>query len=92
MIKQLRKGKETISWIRIKDMGRKLDVTNIFNLVDKEIKDKFETEYLTEQQIRKYKRHGSEFIEGIKFRCAHECIIIIYNNALQSSIIKINRV
>ena len=65
-ITQLRKGKEPILWIRIKDIGRKLDVKNIFDLVDKEIKDKFE----------KYKRHGSEFIEGIKLIYAHECIMI----------------
>ena len=73
-IKQLRKGKEPILWIRIKDMGRKIDVKNIFDLVDKEIKGKFETDYPTEQQSRNYKRHGSEFIEGIKFMCAHEYI------------------
>ena len=47
-ITQLRKCKETILWIRIKDIGRKLDVENIFDLVDKEIKDKFETNYPTE--------------------------------------------
>ena len=46
------------------------------NIVDKEIKGKFETNYPTGQQIRKYKRHESEFIEGIKFIYAHECIII----------------
>ena len=62
--------------MRIKDIGKKLDVKNIFDLVDKEIKGKFEADYLTEQQIRKYKRHGSELIEGTKFRYAHECIII----------------
>ena len=52
-----------------------MDVKNIFDLVDREIKDKFETNYLTKQQIRKYKKHVSEFIEGIKFMYAHECII-----------------
>ena len=66
---QVRKGKEPILWIR----ERKLDVKNI---VDKEIKGQFETNYPTEQQIRKYKRHGSEFIESIKIIYAHECIII----------------
>ena len=35
-----------------------------------------ETDYSTEQQIRKYKRHGSEFIENEKCMYAHECIII----------------
>ena len=74
--KQLRKGKEPILWIRIKGIGRKLDVKNIFGLFDKDIKGKFETDYPTEQQIRNYKRHGSEFVEGIKFIYAHECIII----------------
>ena len=69
-ITQLRKVMEPILWERIKNIGRKLNVKNIFDLVDKEIKGKFETNYSTEQQIRKYKRHGSEFIYD------HECIII----------------
>ena len=76
-IKQLIKRKETVLWIIIKDIAEKLDVKNIFDLVDKEIKSKFETNYPTEQQIRKYKRHESEFIEDIKFMYVHECIIII---------------
>ena len=65
-----------VLWLRIKDIGRELDVKNIFDLVDKEIKGKFETDYPTEPKIRKYKRHGSEFIEDTKFMYAHECIII----------------
>ena len=75
-LKQLRKEKEPVLWIRIKDIGEKLDVKNIGDLVYKEIKEKFETDYLTEQQIKKHKRHGSKFIEGINFMYAHECIII----------------
>ena len=75
-ISQLKRGKESILWLGIKDMGRELDVKKIFDLVEKEIKDKFETNYPTEQQIIKYKRHGSEFIKDIKFMYAHECIII----------------
>ena len=75
-MKHLRKGKEPVLWIRIEDIGRELDVKNICDSVDKEIKGKFETNYPTEQQIRKYKRHGSKFIEGIKFMYALECIII----------------
>ena len=35
-ISQLKEGKEPVLWIRIKDIGRKLDVKNIFELVDKE--------------------------------------------------------
>ena len=54
-IKQLKKGKEPNLWIRIKDIVEKVDVKNIFDLVDKEIKGKFETNYFTKQQIRKYK-------------------------------------
>ena len=75
-ISQLKRGKESISWLRIKAIGRELDVKNILDLVDKESKGKFETNYLTEQQIRKYKRYGSEFIKDIKFMYAPECIIV----------------
>ena len=66
-ISQIKKGKESFLWLRIKETGRELDVKNIFDLVDKEIKGKFETNYSTEQQIRKYKRHETEFIKDIKF-------------------------
>ena len=75
-ISQLKRGRESILWLRIKDIGRELDVKNIFDLVDKEIKGTFETNCPTEQHIRKYKSHGSEFIKDIKFMYAHECIII----------------
>ena len=44
--------------------------------MDKEITGKFETNYPIEQQIRKYKRYGSELIDNDKFMYAHECIII----------------
>ena len=57
--------------MRIKDIGKKVDVKNIGDLVDKEIKSKFETDHLTKQQIRKYKRHGSEFIMGEKIMYSH---------------------
>ena len=40
-ITQLKKGKEPVLWIRIKDIGETLDVKNIFDLVDKEMKGKF---------------------------------------------------
>ena len=62
--------------LRIKDIGKKLDVKNIFDLVDKEIKGKRNTNNPTEQKIREYKRHGLELIEDIKFMYAHECIRI----------------
>ena len=49
-------------WIRIKDLGGKLDTKNIFDSVDKEIKGKFKDSYPTKQQIKKYRKIGSEFI------------------------------
>ena len=44
-------------------------------MVDKEVKVKFKTNNLTDEQIKKYKRHGSEIIDGEKFVSAHEGII-----------------
>ena len=41
-ITQVRKSKKLVLWIRIKDIAEKLDVKNIFDVVDKEIKGKFE--------------------------------------------------
>ena len=58
------------------DIQKKLDVKNIHDLVDKESKGKFKTNNLTDEQIKKYKRHGSELIDGEKFVYAHEGIII----------------
>ena len=75
-IKQSKKNKEPILWIRIKDIGKGLDIKNIFDLVDKEIKGKFGTNHTTKQQIRKYKRNGSELMKNEKFMYAHECIVI----------------
>ena len=40
-ISQLKRGKKSILWLRIKDVGREFDVKNIFYLVDKEIKGRF---------------------------------------------------
>ena len=45
-------------------------------MVDKEIKGKFKTKNITDEQIKKYKRHGSKFIDREKFVYAHEGIII----------------
>ena len=36
----------------------------IYDLIDKEIKGKFETRNPTNEQIREYKRHGLELIKG----------------------------
>ena len=58
------------------DIQKKLDVKNIHDLVDKEIKDKFKTNNLTDEQIKKYKIYGAELIDGEKFIYAHERVII----------------
>ena len=74
-VSRLKRGKESVLLLRIKDIGRELDFKNIFDLVDKEIRGKIETNYPTEQQIKKYKRHGSELIKDEKFMYVHEDII-----------------
>ena len=48
-------------------ISQALIALDIFDLVNEKIKRKFETNYPTEQQIRKYKKHGSEFIKDIKW-------------------------
>ena len=57
-------------------MDKKLDVKNIFNLVYREIKDKFKDKKRTEKQVKKYKRHGSEFIKNVKQIYAHEDVAV----------------
>ena len=68
--------KEKKLWLRIKDIGQKLGVENIYDLIDQETKGKFERNNLTEQQVREYKRHVSELIKGETFMYTHENIII----------------
>ena len=62
-------------WLRNKDMGEKLSVENIYDLIDKEIKGKFETKNPTKKQIRKYKKYASKLLLGEKFGYTHENII-----------------
>ena len=50
--------KEKRLWLRNKDIGEKLGVENIYDLIDKEIKGKFETRNPTNEQIIEYKKHG----------------------------------
>ena len=64
-------------WIKMIDIQKKLNVKNIHDLVDKEIKGKFKANNLTDEQIKKYKRHWSELIKGEKFVYAHEGITIL---------------
>ena len=63
--------KEKKLWLRNKDIGEKLGVKNIYDLIDKEIKGKFKTNNPTEQQIKEYKRHGSELINNEEFVYTH---------------------
>ena len=72
--------KEKKLWLRNKDIGEKLGVENSYDLIDKEMKGKFETKNPTNEQLREYKRHGSEVIDGEKF--VYTCEDIIMNNVL----------
>ena len=75
-IKVNKTDNKSVLWIKMIDIQKKLDVKNIDDLVDKEIKGKFKTNNLTDKQIQKYKIHGSELIDGEKFMYAHEGVII----------------
>ena len=66
-IKKAKKTNKTIVlWIRIKDLNEKFGMKSIFDSVDKEIKGKFEN-CPTKEQIKKYKKHGSEFSKDLDF-------------------------
>ena len=75
-IKVNKTDNKSVLWIKMIDIQKKLDVKNIHDLVDKEIKSKFETNNLTEEHIKKYKIHRSELIGGETFMYAHEGFII----------------
>ena len=68
--------KESVLWIKTIDLGKKLDIKNICDSVDKEIRGKFKDNYPTKEQIKKYKKHGSELIKSEKVMYGHEDIII----------------
>ena len=63
-------------WLRNNDMGKILGIQNIYDLVDKETKDKCETNDATKKQMRKYKRHGSNLIDAGKIVYTHEDVIM----------------
>ena len=75
-IKVNKTDNKLVLWIKLIDVQKKIDVKNIHDLVDKEIKGKFKTNNLTDEQIKKCKIHGSELIGGEKFMYAHEGVII----------------
>ena len=64
-------------WLRNEDVGRKLGVENIYDLIDKETKGRSETRNPTDEETREYKRHGSGLIDGEKFMYTSEGIIIL---------------
>ena len=74
-IKRQIKDKTTVLWIRIKDLNEKLETRNVFDLADEEIKGTFK-DCPTKEQIKKYKKYGSEFIEGVKHIYAREDVVM----------------
>ena len=44
--------KEKMLWLRKKDIGEKLGVENIYDLIDKEVRGRFENKDPTNEQIR----------------------------------------
>ena len=75
-IKVNKTDNKSVLWIKTIDIQNRLDVKNIHNLVDKEIKGKSKTNNLTDEQIKNYKIQGSELIDGEKFMYAHDGVII----------------
>ena len=75
-IKVNKRDNKSVLWIKMINIQKKLDVKNIHDLVDKEIKGRFKTDNRTDEQIKKYKRHGSELIDGEKFVYTYEGTII----------------
>ena len=68
--------KEKMLWLRKKDTGETLGAEDIDDLIDKEIKGRFETRNPTNEQINEYKRYGSELIDAEKFMFTREDIIM----------------
>ena len=58
-IKVNKTDNKSVLWIKMIDIQKKLDVKNIHDLVDKQIKSKFKTNNPRNEQIKKYKKHGS---------------------------------
>ena len=75
-IKVTKTDNKSALWIKMTDIQEPLDVKNIHDLADKEMKGTFKTNNLTDEQIKKYKRHESVLIDGEKFVYAHQGIII----------------
>ena len=63
-------------WIKMIDIQKKLDVKKTNDLVDKEIKGKFKTNNPINEQIKKFKKHRPELIDGEELVYTHEGLII----------------
>ena len=87
-IKVNKTDNKSVLWIKMIDIQKKLDVKNIHDLVDKEIKGKFKINNLKNEQIKKYKIHGLELIDGEKVMYPHEGVIapvIMHSRTPESS-------
>ena len=67
---------KSVLLIKMIDIQKKLNVKSIHDLVDKEIKGKLNTNNLTNEQIKKYKRHGSELIINQQQKLMNQVIMI----------------
>ena len=75
-VKVTKTDNKSVLWIKMIDTQKRLYVKSIHDLVDKEIKSKFKNNNLTDEQIKKCKKHGSKLIDGEKSVYAPESIII----------------
>ena len=57
-IKVIKKDNKSVLWIKMYDIQDILGVKNNFDLTIKAIKDVYNTETPTKEQIKKYKRYG----------------------------------
>ena len=67
---------KSVIWIKWLISKKELEVKNIHYLIDKKVKDKFKTNNPMDDQIKKYKRHGSELLDDEKLVYVQEGIII----------------
>ena len=67
---------KSMLWIKMIDIQKKIDVKNIHDLIDKEIKGKCKTNNAANEQIKNYKTQASKLIDGETFVYVHEGFII----------------
>ena len=72
-------------WLKNKDIGENLDVKNVYHLIDKKIKGKFNKTYNpTKRQIKEYKRHGSELITYTHGKIVNICTVYALSSNISS--------